>query len=395
MTVTLLRIQLPAPIIFGLSGLIMGILNAHQYFLLPALAPSMYSLGMVFGAVVLAPRLGVRGLAWGVVVGAMCHLLIQIPALLRLPHQRYIPTLGLHMPSVHEVARLMGPRLLGIAIVQLNFLLNTYLASKQPQGSLTGISLAFPLMMMPEAAIAQSIAIAALPTFSAQVARGRPDQMRASLALTLRGVLLLTIPATLGLILLRFPLVTLLYQRGLFDTHSTDLVAWALLWYATGLVGHCVVEIVTRAFYALRDTKTPVIIGVAAMALNLAFSLIFSSWFASLGWMPHGGLALANSVATFLEMAGLLIVIRRRLGGLEIRNIWLATGQAVLATAGMSAIVLLWLDWMQNQSTLINTLGAVAFGGVTYVLLVLLLGVSEVRQGLGLLRSLIEKRSQI
>jgi putative peptidoglycan lipid II flippase len=395
LTVTLLRIQLPAPIIFGLSGLIMGILNAHQYFLLPALAPSMYSLGMVFGAVVLAPSLGVRGLAWGVVVGAAGHLLIQIPALVRLPYRRYLPTLGLHMPSVHEVARLMGPRLLGIAIVQLNFLLNTYLASKQPQGSLTGISLAFPLMMMPEAAIAQSIAIAALPTFSAQVARGRPDQMRSSLAVTLRGVLLLTIPATLGLILLRFPLVTMLYQRGLFDAHSTELVAWALLWYAVGLVGHCVVEIVTRAFYALRDTKTPVIIGVAAMALNLVFSLVCSSWFASLGWMPHGGLALANTVATFLEMAGLLVLIRRRLGGLEGRSIWLATGQAVLATAGMSLMVVLWMGWMQNQSAVTNTLGAVALGGLAYVVLMGILGVPEVRKGLSLVRALIEKRGQV
>jgi len=395
MTVTLLRIQLPAPIIFGLSGLIMGILNAHQYFLLPALAPSMYSLGMVFGAVVLAPSLGVRGLAWGVVAGATCHLLIQIPALIRLPYRRYLPTLGLHMPSVHEVARLMGPRLLGIAIVQLNFLLNTYLASKQPEGSLTGISLAFPLMMMPEAAIAQSIAIAALPTFSAQVARGQPDQMRSSLALTLRGVLLLTIPATLGLILLRFPLVTMLYQRGLFDAHSTDLVAWALLWYAVGLVGHCVVEIVTRAFYALRDTKTPVIIGVAAMGLNLAFSLVFSSWFTSLGWMPHGGLALANTVATFLEMAGLLILIRRRLGGMEGRSIWLATGQAVLATAGMSLLILLWLGWMQNHTAVLNTLGAVALGGLAYAILIGILGVSEVRKGLDLLRARIERRGSV
>ncbi len=395
LTVTLLRIQLPAPIIFGLSGLIMGILNAHQHFLLPALAPSMYSLGMVFGAIVLTPSMGVRGLAWGVVVGAACHLLIQLPSLLRLPYRRYLPTLALHMPSLHEVARLMGPRLLGIAIVQLNFLLNTYLASKQPQGSLTGINLAFPLMMMPEAAIAQSIAIAALPTFSAQVARGQPDQMRSSLALTLRGVLLLTIPATLGLILLRYPLVTMLYQRGQFDAHSTDLVAWALLWYAVGLVGHCVVEIVTRAFYALRDTRTPVIIGVAAMALNLVFSLLFSSWFTSLGWMPHGGLALANTVATFLEMAGLLIVIRRRLGGLESRSIWLATGQAVLATAGMSLMVVLWMGWMQNQSAFTNTLGAVGLGGLAYLVLMVVLGVPELRKGFGLVRSLIEKRGQV
>jgi putative peptidoglycan lipid II flippase len=187
----------------------------------------------------------------------------------------------------------------------------------------------------------------------------------------------------------------MLYQRGLFDAHSTELVAWALLWYAVGLVGHCVVEIVTRAFYALRDTKTPVIIGVAAMALNLVFSLVFSSWFASLGWMPHGGLALANTVATFLEMAGLLVLIRRRLGGLEGRSIWLATGQAVLATAGMSLMVVLWMGWMQNQSAVTNTLGAVALGGLAYAVLMGILGVPEVRKGLSLVRALIEKRGQV
>ena len=210
-------------------------------------------------------------------------------------------------------ARLMAPRLLGVAVVQLNFWLNTFLASFQPEGSLAAITFAFPLMIMPEAAIAQSIAIAALPTFSAQVARGKLAEMRASLAATLRGVLFLAIPAAVGLILLRFPLVNMIYQRNAFDETSTQMVAWALLWYAAGLVGHSVVEIVSRSFYALHDTKTPVFVGVGAMGLNLGFSFLFSALFSRIGWMPHGGLALANSFATTLEMVLLLVLMRRRL----------------------------------------------------------------------------------
>ena len=148
-------------------------------------------------------------------------------------------------------------------------------------------------MLMPHAAIAQSIAIAALPTFSAQVARGKPEEMRHSLATTLRGVLLLSIPASVGLIVLRQPLVALLYQRGQFTSEFTELVAWALLWYAAGLVGHCVVEIMSRAFYALHDTRTPVSVGVVAMSLNIVFSLVFSAWFTPAGaaaaWGPGPG----------------------------------------------------------------------------------------------------------
>ncbi len=184
LAVTLLRILLPSSVIFGLSGLVMGVLNAHQVFLIPALAPAMYSLGWIFGVIFLAPSLGVYGLAWGTVLGAVLHLLLQLPKMLGLPGWEFNYSLGLDMPAVGEVARLMAPRLLGVAVVQLNFLLNTYLASGQPEGSISGINLAFPLMLMPQAAIAQSIAIAALPTFSAQVALGNLKEMRSSLAAT-------------------------------------------------------------------------------------------------------------------------------------------------------------------------------------------------------------------
>ena len=252
-------------------------------------------------------------------MGAGLHFLVQLPTFLRLPGRLFSLTLGLHLPAVREVARLMGPRLLGVAVVQINAVVNAMLATSpaQPVGSLTAIKYAWAIMTMPQVVIAQAIAIAALPTFSGQFARGELSGMRASLAATLRGVILLALPATLGLILLREPLVTVLFQHGVFDARSTQLVSWALLWYTAGLVGHSVVEIVSRAFYAMHDTKTPVLVGTVAMSLNLAFSFLFSAWFERLGWMPHGGLALANSLATALEMVGLLYFMRRRLDGLR------------------------------------------------------------------------------
>lgn len=392
MTVRLLRLQLPAPVLFGISGLLMGILNAHQSFLFPALAPAMYSLGTIFGVLVLVPRMGVSGLGVGVVMGALLHLLVQAPAWLKLPERSYRLMLGLNLAEVREVARLMAPRLLGVAAVQLNFLINTRLASAQGEGSLTGISLAFPLMIMPQAAIAQSIAIAALPTFSAQIAGGKKDEMRSSLAATLRGILLLALPATVGLIMLRVPLVTFLFKGDVFTQDSVMLVAWALLWYAAGLVGHSVVEIVSRAFYALHDTRTPVILGVLAMSLNVGLSYLFSALFARLGWMPHGGLALANSLATALEMVALLLVMRKRLGGLEGGRVWKAAGQGLMGAGLMGAALWGWIMLTMTASPAIVVTGGVVVGGLAYGAILMLLKVPEVRLGIEFFRSKLRVR---
>ncbi|MDY6845907.1 MAG: murein biosynthesis integral membrane protein MurJ, partial [Chloroflexota bacterium] len=342
LTINLLRIMLPSVVIFGLSGLVMGILNAHQVFLIPAIAPAMYSVGMILGTSLLPQAWGIQRLAYGVVGGALLHLLVQIPRLLKLRERAYHAYLGLRDKAVMSVFRLMGPRLLGVAVVQMNFIVNTIIALGQPEGSVTAITLAFSLMMMPQMAVAQSAAIASLPTFSAQVALGKLDEMRASLASTLRAVLLLAIPASVGLILLRTPLVATLYQRGAFTESSTELVAWALLWYAAGLVGHSLVEILSRAFYALHDTRTPVIVGVGAMGLNIGLSLLLSSFFERVGWLPHGGLALANSLATALESLVLVYLMRKRLKGLQGRFIWQGVGISLLGTGLMAGAVIGW-----------------------------------------------------
>ena len=376
LTTQLLRIMLLTPIIFGLSGLLMGMLNAHQKFLLPALAPSMNWIGVIIGVLFFVPHIGVYGLAWGSVLGAGLHLVVQLPGLLQL-RPTYTPTFGLGIANVREVARLMAPRLLGQAAVQINFVVNTIIASGLPVGSLAAITIAFQVMTMPQIVIAQAIAIAALPTFSAQFAGGRMDELRGSLAGTLRSVLLLSLPATVGLILLRQPLVALLFQRGEFTPGDTQLVAWALLWYTAGLVGHSVVEIASRAFYALHDTRTPVTVGVAAMGLNALLSLILPGVFLSKGWMPHGGLALSNSAATFLEMLALLVLMSRRLSGLEGGRVWAGLGQAALGSAAMGAALWAWLASMEGKPVWLLAGGGLIIGFGVYVLVAWALRVPE------------------
>ena len=407
LAVDLLRIQLISAIIFGMSGLAAATLNSHHSFFISALAPAMYQIGLIIGAKVLAPFWGIYGMAWGVNVGALLHLLVQLPTVLRLPDRHYHLTLGLKLASVREVIRMIGPRLLGVAVVQINFLVNNNLASYQtsgkasglaayfvsmPVGSITGIYYGFSLMMMPEIAIAQAISTAALPTFSAQAARGRFEEMRASLAASLRGILLMAIPASLGLILLRKELVAVILQRGAFTAESTELVSWALLWYAAGLVGHSLVEILSRAFYALHDTRTPVTVGICAMVLNMGLSVVFSHLFFSWGWMPHGGLALANSVATFLEAFTLLYLMRRRLQGIEGHSLWKTVAQSGVAALLMGGVLFAWLSFCgPSLKILWLALGGVTLGGLIYGLALVIMGVKEVNELKGMIRARLNK----
>ena len=388
LTISLLRTMLPSVVIFGISGLVMGILNAHQVFLIPAIAPAMYSLGMILGTWLLPHSWGIQRLAIGVVGGALMHLVVQLPRLFRLEGRAYHFFLGLRDKVVLEVFKLMGPRLLGVAVVQINFIVNTIIALGQPAGSVSAISLAFSLMLMPEMAVAQSAAIASLPTFSAQVARGELEEMRTSLASTLRAVLLLAIPASVGLILLRYPLIQVLYERGEFTAHSTELVTWALLWYSAGLVGHALVEILSRAFYAMHDTRTPVSVGVVAMGLNVVLSLAFSNLFARVGWMPHGGLALANSLATGLESIALILLMRKRLNGLGGGYIWKGVAVSILGVALMTGTVLGWEALMAGRSAVVILFGGLALGVGVYGGLMWALKMPEL---MGVVRALVGK----
>jgi putative peptidoglycan lipid II flippase len=338
--------------------------------------------------------MGIHGLAWGVVVGAALYLFVQVPSLVKQVASYKLPITNYQLlitnyrdSNFRQVILLMGPRLLGVAVVQLNFWVNTWLASQMTAGSVTGLYYGFSLMIMAQAVIAQSVAIAAMPTFSAQHALGQQDALRGSLAASLRGVILLALPAALGLMLLRAPLVTLLYQRGEFDARAVEIVAWALLWYAAGMVGHSIMEILTRAFYAQHDTKTPVIIGTIAMGLNVLFSVLFSKWFASIGWMPHGGLALANSLATALEATVLFVVMRKRLNGIEGDHILRGLIPAGISALAMSLALLVLLRVGEYLSAWILAPAGLILGVGIYFAGLMLLRVPELQGGWELIKS--------
>jgi putative peptidoglycan lipid II flippase len=260
-------------------------------------------------------------------------------------------------------------------------LVNTILASQLAEGSLAALNYAWMLMLLPQGIFAQAIATVAFPTFAAQIAARDQDALLHTLDRTLRTVLFLTLPAAVGLYVLRVPLIQILLERGNFTPESTAAVAYALQFFALGLVAHALVEIIVRVFYALHDTLTPVIIGIGAMLLNILFSL----WW--IGWLGYGGLALANSVATGLEMIVLLALLGRRLGALPMRSILVSGIRSGLAAGVMGMAVWAWLNWLtgQPQWTLglpigwLAALGGLATALITYAGVSFALGSEELR----------------
>ncbi len=384
LTVKLLRIQLPSVLVFGISGLIMGILNTNGNFLFPGLAPAMYQVGIMIGVTVLSKSLGIVGVALGAVLGSVLHFLIQFPHLLRIKGARYYPSLGLKDPYVREIVKLMIPRQIGASAVQLNFLVDNYLASFLAPGSISALSWGLSLMLMPQAAIAQSVATVSLPMFSVQAARGEIKEMRSALASALRLVLMLAIPATAGLVILSTPIVRLVFERRSFTPEMTDMVACSLIWYGVGLVGQ--VEVVSRAFYAMHDTKTPVMVLFASMVLNMLLNIVLSNLFGALGTYPHGGLALANSIATALEMCALLYFMNKKLASLEGKRILDGVMRFGIAAIAMTAGLLIWQRFV-HAGALITVAGGLVIGVGIYFIVCVLLKVEEIK----LLKSLIKR----
>lgn len=393
LTVDLLRIQLPTVVIFGLSGLLMGILNSHDQFLFPGLAPAMYQIGIILGVLFFSKPFGIRGLAYGAVTGSLLHLLIQLPMFLGLKNKELKLEFAWKDSAVREVFKLMIPRQIGASAVQLNFLVNNLIASYLPAGSISAVTWGLALMLMPQAAIAQSVATVSLPMFSVQAARNKLPEMSASLAAVIRLVIWLALPAACGLILLGEPIVTLIFERRAFNPQMTQMVTWALIWYSFGLVFHCVVELVSRAFYAIHDTKTPVMVLFFAMLLNIVLSILLSRAFAGIGWMPHGGVALANTIATALESGLLLFLMRWRLQGLHGGRIIAGILQSVVAATAMSLGLYFWKRFSaaQEMSPLVVVAVGVAAGIGIYLAVGAVLKTDELKE----IRNFITRRHQL
>ena len=301
LTASLMRLILISTAIFSVSGLVMSALQANQHFLLPALAPVMYNLGIIGGALFLARPLGVMGLAVGVVIGAAMHLLIQAPGLVRFG-ARWSPRVSLADPGVRRVLVLLGPRILGLGVVQLTALITTNLASRLGAGSVTSLALAWRLMQMPETIIATAIGTAVFPTLSALAAQHQRVELRATMRKALGIILLLSFPAAIVLIVWGRPLSGLFFGAG-----NADVVAYALQFYALGLMGHSALEVAARTFYAQQDTRTPLAVAAVAMVIAVTASLIL------MRPLSYGGLALGNAIGFTVESGVLVWLMERRL----------------------------------------------------------------------------------
>jgi len=322
----LLRIMLPYMFFICLVGLSMGILNSSRHFIMPALSPVILNLVWIGSLFLLCPRFGdtleekIFGLAVGVVIGGIIQLGVQLPILKKKGFQfQFIP--DWHNPAVKKIALLMGPGILGLAVFQLNTVVDRFLAMVIGQGAPSTLYYGNRLIQLPLGVFGIAFATAALPVMSRLMARNKIEEFKDSFSHSLRNVLLVTIPATVGLIVLRRPIITLLFQRDAFSESSTAATAWVLLFYAIGLPAFAGLKIITQSFYSFQDTRTPVKVGVAAMLLNLGLNLavVYIPWLRV--HMREGGLAFATSIAALVNFGILFYLLRRRLGPIRGRAI--------------------------------------------------------------------------
>ncbi|MEM7111875.1 MAG: murein biosynthesis integral membrane protein MurJ [Chloroflexota bacterium] len=376
LTVRLMRIMLVSAVIFGVSGVFMGALNARQHFLLPALAPSIYNIGIILGALLITPT--EMGLAWGTVGGALGHLLIQLPGL-RQKRAKYTAVLSLRDSGVQQVLKLMAPRVLGLSFSEINQFIILFLTGSMPLGSLPALKTAFRLLIMPQGVLGQALGIAAFPTLAELAARSAFTEMRQIIADALRIVLFLGLPITVLFATITRPIIVILFERNLFQADDTTLVVQALFFYAFALVALTALEVVARAFYSLNDTLTPVLAGGVQILLMGILSLWLSrSLFPSLGQHPLGGLALGYSLSNILEVGVLLWLLKRRLGGINGRSIldgfWRMAVASGVMWVGITAVI------QPLQSVWLQAIVGTLVGGMIYLVISWLLGIQEFRQ---------------
>ncbi|MFQ6043016.1 MAG: murein biosynthesis integral membrane protein MurJ [Candidatus Poribacteria bacterium] len=392
LTVFLARVMFPFLPLVSLAAVSMGLLNSKGRFFIPASASSFFNIGSVAVGVIgyyIAPSFGqprVLGMAVGVLVGGAMQFMVQIPSIWRVGY-RYRPLLSFTDPSVRQVMRLVLPMILGAAAVQINVFADSIFAS-HGEGWLSWVNLAFRLMHLPIGVVGVAISTATLPMLSRHIAEEDMTGYRQTLSHSLRLILLLTIPASVGLMALKEPIVRLIYQRGEFGSDDTIMVAAALFYYAFGLCGYSAVKVGADSFYALKDTRTPAFVSFGTIMLNIILNYLFIF---QLGF-DHRGLALSTSCTVTLNAILLFLILRRRIGRLGMKTVPMVFGKVLLASGAMWGVC--W--WISRQienllgvtsiiSRLTQVGGAIAGGIVVLYLACRILRVKEMD---GLIRAI-------
>lgn len=309
-TVFLTRVMLASPIFFGLSNIASSILCSFKNFTFYALAPIMYNLGIIFGAIFLVPKFDVLGLAIGVVFGSFLHMAVQLPKIYKLGF-RYRLKIDLFHAGVKKIGKLMVPRSLGLALNQINLLAITVIASTIASGSVAVFNLANNLQSFPIGIFGISFAIASFPYLAEAVSKNNIISFRTHFSKTFSRILFFVIPLSILILLERTQIVRLILGAGKFDWEDTILTAQSLGFFSLSIFAQALIPLLARSFYSFSDTKTPVFISFIAIVVNIIAGFSFAKHLGVLG------LALAFSISSFLNMILLLVILRMRAGDLN------------------------------------------------------------------------------
>ncbi len=378
-TARLTRIMFIQTFFMGLSGLTIGILNSYKHFNSPALGSILYNLAIVVVGGLFGPRLGIMAFSLGVVAGAALNFVVQIPPLMRIG-LRYRPVLDIRHPGIRQIGALVFPVLIGLSVANFNLFVSQNLASALPGGQLAALRTAQRLMQIPLGIFAVAIGTAIFPTLTEQAARGEWLPFRRTTSLGLRTTNFLTIPCAVGMVALGLPATRLFFQMGRFTPEDTWATAIALIYYSFGIIGYSGALVLTRVYYALKDTTTPVVVGIGTVFLNLILNL------ALVGPLGHRGLALAYSIVGVVNMFALLLILRFKIGHIDGRRIILSgigSSFASLIMGGASYLVVAKLQALLGIASKIAQLEAVgaatAVGVAVYLVLAYLLRLEEFR----------------
>lgn len=384
LTVSLTRIMLLQPIFLGVGAMVTSILQTYNRFILTAVAPLLYNLAVIAGAI-LASHFGVAVLAWAVVAGAAAQLVIQVPGMFPEAAGVLRPSFTWH-PSAREVLRLFIPRIVGLAAFQAMLFITLYLAARIPTiNAVNAINYSWPIIQFPVGALGMAAGTAIFPTLSRLTSAEDLHAVQHTVNRSLRMILFLAVPATVGLVVLRRPVVDLLYAHGShWNAAATEQTAFALLFYALALTPLAAIEVLARLFYAMRDTVTPVRIAVVAVAIDAALSILLVHLLPSSS--GQGGLALATAIATTVQVGWLAVVANRRLGTIGLLSIRGTVRDSAIASVAMGcalyvALYLLKAVVPQHGLGVVVTVAVeLIIGGATFAAASYLLGAPELWQ---------------
>lgn len=336
--VQLTRIMFPAVCFTALAGLMGGALNSYQHFFAPALGPIFYNIAIITGALLLGPKYGISGMAIGVVVGAVGNFLIQVSFLRKFGKNHYhLGMLDLTNPGFRRMLVLMVPALLGLSATQANIWITNVMASSLHEGSITALRFANRLIQLPIGIFASGVAMAFFPLLSRLAAQQQMDEFKDTLSLALRSIFFVMIPSAVGLIVLRYPIIKILFEGQKFTPADTSLTAYALFFYSFALFAHAGILMLPRAFYALQDTKTPVAVSIVSVTLSIILNWIFLNY----THLGVGGFALSFSIMGFVNMILLMVILRRKIRGIRGQAILTSFVKTTLASLIMGVMIVL------------------------------------------------------